>query len=87
MPRIGVDRATRLASESEPNTLLGIIDIVEHLGNEQLIYVQTPGAWAEARTTARVAAGTPVKVGDHMALAVDLAKLHLFDPATGERFK
>jgi multiple sugar transport system ATP-binding protein len=92
------------------SALLGTVDVVEFLGNEQLLYVRLPGtivpesvkaakevtkeaaagggvatatgALATARLgpTARVEPGAPVR------LAVDTSKLHLFDPATTNRF-
>ena len=90
---------------TEPaNVLLGRVEVIEHLGNEQLIYLQAPGAIlpesaAKARETAdnsdaialgpsviaRVDAGARVAPGDRIALAVDLARLHVFDPTTTSR--
>ena len=83
------------------NVLLGSVEVIEHLGNEQLIYLQALGAIlpesaAKARETAdnsgaialgpsviaRVDAGARVAPGDRIALAVDLARLHIFDPTT-----
>jgi multiple sugar transport system ATP-binding protein len=80
----------RLASESDPNTLVGTVDVVEHLGSEQLIYIQTAGALlsetAETEgVTARVAPGVVIRHGERVALAVDPAKVHLFDPDTTRR--
>jgi multiple sugar transport system ATP-binding protein len=95
-----------LAAEAadRANVLLGSVEVVEHLGNEQLIYLQTPGAIlpesaAKARETVdnsgaialgpsvavRVDAGVRVAPGDRVALAVDLARLHMFDPGTTSR--
>jgi multiple sugar transport system ATP-binding protein len=92
------------------STMAGTVEVVEFLGNEQLIYVRLPGtivpesvkaakeaapadeagggvataigasATARLGPTARVEAGAPVR------LAVDTAKVHLFDPATTNRF-
>jgi multiple sugar transport system ATP-binding protein len=95
----------RLASEGSENTLIGTAEVVEHLGNEQLIYLQTPGAIlpetaAQARETAddagasalvpsviaRVGAGTDLRPGARLALQPNLAHLHVFDPATAQRF-
>ncbi|HEX8033323.1 MAG TPA: sn-glycerol-3-phosphate ABC transporter ATP-binding protein UgpC [Ktedonobacterales bacterium] len=80
-----------LASESDPTTLLGTVDIVEHLGDSQLVYLRIPGSMvpetAETQgSTARIAAGTPVKVGEKLAHGVDTSKLHVFDPTTTKRF-
>jgi multiple sugar transport system ATP-binding protein len=95
----------RLVGESSENTLTGTAEVVEHLGNEQLIYLQTSGAIlpetaAQARETsddkgaialgpsviARVSAGVDLKPGARLTLQPDLAHLHVFDPATGQRF-
>ncbi|MFI5275045.1 MAG: ABC transporter ATP-binding protein [Ktedonobacterales bacterium] len=80
-----------VAAEGAPNTLTGTVDVVEHLGSEQLIYVQIPGAMvpetAETKgSTARIPTGVTVKPGDRLNLAVDVNKLHVFDVATGNRF-
>jgi multiple sugar transport system ATP-binding protein len=80
----------RLASEDEPNTLVGDVDVVEHLGNEQLIYLQAAGAvvseTAETKgVTARIPPSAVVRHGERVALAVDPLKVHLFDPNTTRR--
>ena len=80
----------RLASESDPNTLVGTVDVVEHLGNEQLIYLHAEGAvvseTAETKgVTARVAPDVVIRHGERVALAVDPLKVHLFDPETTRR--
>jgi multiple sugar transport system ATP-binding protein len=71
-------------------TLHATVDVVEHLGNEQLIYVQAPGAMiseaAETKAiTARVAANARVQPGERVTLAVDPSKLHVFDPQSTQR--
>ena len=81
----------RLASEGSENTLTGIADVVEHLGNEQVVYLRAPGMMASkgadgASVTARVGAGADLKPGAQVILQPDLAHLHVFDPATGQRF-
>jgi multiple sugar transport system ATP-binding protein len=80
-----------LAAEGATNTLSGIVDVVEHLGNEQLVYVQLPGAMvpesAETKgSTARLPAGVAVKSGQRITLAVNPDKLHVFDAQSGTRF-
>ena len=79
-----------LASESDTNTLVGTVDVVEHLGNEQLIYLHAEGAvvseTAETKgVTARVAPDVVIRHGERVALAVDPFKVHLFDPETTRR--
>jgi multiple sugar transport system ATP-binding protein len=81
----------RLAREGSENTLVGTADVVEHLGNEQVVYLRAPGMAASkgtdgASVTARVGAGADLKPGATVTLQPDLAHLHVFDPATGQRF-
>jgi multiple sugar transport system ATP-binding protein len=81
----------RLASEGSENTLAGTAEVVEHLGNEQVVYLRAPGIVASkgadgASVTARVGAGADLKPGAQVTLQPDLAHLHVFDPATGQRF-
>ncbi len=70
----------------------GRVDVVEHLGNEQFVYLTMPGAKAPAGSesngavTARVAPSLPVRVGETLTLAVDPERVHIFDPATTKRF-
>ena len=94
-----------LAPATAPDTLAGTVDVVEHLGNEQLVYVTVPGATAIGATTAareadadesatsavpgvivRLDTKTQARPGERIALAVDAEHLHVFDPATGNRF-
>jgi multiple sugar transport system ATP-binding protein len=72
-------------------TLSGTVDVVEHLGNEQLLHMTVPGVMtsegAEAPTvTARVDADVAVRPGDRIALTVDTDKVHVFDPQTTTAF-
>jgi multiple sugar transport system ATP-binding protein len=81
----------RLASEGSENTLAGTAEVVEHLGNEQVVYLRAPGMMASkgadgTSVTARVSAGADLRPGAQVTLQPDLAHLHVFDPATGQRF-
>ena len=88
------------------STLSGMVDVMEHLGNEQLVYVRLPGALllershgsseqgvdgdegsavVAATSTARLASGIGVALRERITLAVDMAKVHLFDPVTTAR--
>ncbi len=89
----------RPASADAPNTLAGSIELVEHLGSEQLLHVTMPGALANEaqvaeasqetpvapRVVARVGAESRFAPGDAITLAVDANRVHIFDPATGFR--
>ena len=57
------------------------VDVVEYLGNEELIHADVDGH----DTVALVAADRRVKVGDAIDFAVPIEKLHLFDPTTEAR--
>ena len=66
--------------------------MVEHLGNEQLVYLAMPGAMIPDSTetkavTARVAPDAVARPGQRLTLAVDTAHLHLFDAATDKRLE
>jgi multiple sugar transport system ATP-binding protein len=68
-------------------TVVGTVDVVEHLGNEQLVHLQIAGALvpegSETRgVTARLGPSVPVRAGDTITLRVDTAKAHVFDPTT-----
>jgi multiple sugar transport system ATP-binding protein len=52
------------------------VEVVEHLGNEQMIY----GVLAGKQVLARVDARTAMRPGDEIELYFDLQRLHLFDP-------
>ncbi|MGO8951540.1 MAG: ABC transporter ATP-binding protein [Ktedonobacterales bacterium] len=77
--------ALSLVPEATTASLVGEVDVVEQLGNEQLVYVRMPGAMvtdtAVTRgSTARVPAQAAVRVGQPLALAVDTSRIQLFDP-------
>ncbi len=81
-----------LATDGAANTLAGVVDVVEYLGSEQIVYMDLPGSMVPAATeakssTVRLSTGTPMKVGSRITLAVDVARLHIFDAETGKRFQ
>jgi len=80
-----------LAGDSTTDTLTGMVEVVEHLGNEQLVYLRIPGAVVPATaetqgSTARLPASAKIALGQPLTLAVDTSKIHVFDPATTNRF-
>jgi multiple sugar transport system ATP-binding protein len=94
-----------LAPADTPGALGAVVEVVEHLGNEQLLYAQAPGivvpeAAARARESEVDAAGTAtgpsvvarldadvhVVPGERVALAVSTDHIHVFDPASTNRF-
>ncbi len=63
--------------EERGRTLPVKIEVVEHLGNEVLLYGVLGGRSVVARSEAR----SRVRPGDEVLLRVDLERMHLFDPA------
>jgi multiple sugar transport system ATP-binding protein len=57
-------------------TLQGTIDVVEHLGNEQLLYVKV----ANSVVLARVDPSLRARAGDPVTLGVNPEHMHAFDP-------
>ena len=53
------------------------VEVVEHLGNEQMVY----GLLADKLVLARVDARTALRPGDEIELFFDMHHVHLFDPA------
>jgi multiple sugar transport system ATP-binding protein len=82
----------RLSAANQPDTLTGVVEVLEHLGNELLAYVRIPGAitsdTAETQgTVARLPAGADVAIGQTVSLVVETGALHVFDPATTAAFR
>jgi multiple sugar transport system ATP-binding protein len=59
-------------------TIQGTVDVVEHLGNEQLLYVKV----AQNTVLARVAPSVRAREGSAVVLGVKTEHLHAFDPET-----
>ena len=54
------------------------VDVVEHMGNENFIYLTT----GESSFMARMDSSVRVQAGDTLPIVIDTHKIHLFDPAT-----
>jgi multiple sugar transport system ATP-binding protein len=54
------------------------VDVVEYLGNEELIHAKVE----DVEVVAMLSSERPVKVGEQIQLSVPAEKLHLFDPQT-----
>ncbi len=54
------------------------VEVVEYLGNEELIHAQTEGN----EIVALLPSDKKVVVGDNVQFAVPMEKLHIFDPDT-----
>jgi len=70
----------RLGREGEANMTGQIVpvkvDVVENLGNEQMVY----GLLGGKQVVARVDARAVIRPGDEIALFVEMERVHLFDP-------
>ena len=65
----------------ERGALAGTIGVVENLGHETYVFVET----ADGRVCLLVDRARRPRQGDAVRLAVRAAHVHLFDPATGQR--
>ena len=54
------------------------VDVVEYLGNEELIHAKVE----DVEIVAMLTSERPVKVGQQIELAIPMEKLHVFDPET-----
>lgn len=63
-----------------PTSIPAVIEVIEHLGYETLIYAQS----GEFSLVVRVAPQESYAVGEKIYLAIDEKNLHLFDISTGE---
>lgn len=63
------------------DTLELILDVLEPLGNEQLLYAQVPGR--DHALIARTSSENVLKRGESVRLALDLRQLHVFDGPSG----
>lgn len=71
-------RPEHLAISSEDGAdFLAKVEIVEKLGAESLVYLQSE--FPPDPITMRVSPGEKVRPGDHVPVAVDKAHVHLFD--------
>jgi ABC-type sugar transport system ATPase subunit len=64
----------------DPDTVPGKVWMVELIGSERLIEVEVA---PKVRVTAEVRASHRAARDDNVAVRLDPAQLHLFDPATG----
>jgi multiple sugar transport system ATP-binding protein len=70
----------RLVSESDPARVSAILDVVEPMGNELILYARTDGH----ELVARVPPAKPPEPGSTIHLGIDSARVHLFDGANGK---
>ena len=78
------------AQSGDGTTISGIVDVVEHLGNEQMVYLRLPGAYVPEAletkgSTARLGPSAKISPGERISLHVDTSRLHFFDPSATDR--
>jgi multiple sugar transport system ATP-binding protein len=62
--------------------IAAMVDVVEPLGSEQIVYLSAAGN----AITARAASDAPVASGDAIALGVNTSRMHLFDASSGAAY-
>jgi len=75
--------ALTLAAENVAGALRLTVEHVEWLGHETLVHLDGGGAADPARVVARLPGMHTLAHGQTLALAVDPARIYLFDPASG----
>ena len=66
----------------ETGSIQAIVDVVEPLGSEQVLYFTCEGE----RVTARASAEAAISAGDAIALGINPKRMHLFDGTTGAAY-
>ena len=66
----------------EAGSIAAVVDVVEPLGSEQVLYFTC----GEERVTARAPSNTPIAAGEAIALGINPNRMHLFDAATGAAY-
>jgi multiple sugar transport system ATP-binding protein len=66
----------------EAGSIAAVVDVVEPLGSEQVLYFTCD----EERLTARAPSNTAIAAGETIALGINPNRMHLFDAATGAAY-
>lgn len=66
----------------DAGSIAAVVDVVEPLGSEQVLYFTCDGE----RVTARASAEATVAPGDAIALGINPKRMHLFDGTTGAAY-
>jgi multiple sugar transport system ATP-binding protein len=73
----------RPAGSAEQNAVRSKIDVVEHLGNEMLVYFLPVGRSEKLTFIARMSGERQARPGDELDIYFDAARAHVFDRETG----
>jgi multiple sugar transport system ATP-binding protein len=79
---LGVRPEDIMLHADETGSIKAVVDVVEPLGSEQVLYFACDGE----RITARAPAGATVATGDAIALGINPKRMHLFDGTTGAAY-
>jgi multiple sugar transport system ATP-binding protein len=78
-----LEDASLMPGETSKDSIINAsVEVVEHLGNELMIYTTAGNKTLLARLSPR----SQVQTGDRVGLFVDTENMHLFDTNTGEAF-
>jgi multiple sugar transport system ATP-binding protein len=78
------DTTTRAAASGKPGiTALGVIDTVENLGSEEIVYCMV----GSHRMAVRMLRSDSLRVGQRVRLHADLEHVHFFDRESGRRLE
>ncbi|MFA6623686.1 MAG: sn-glycerol-3-phosphate ABC transporter ATP-binding protein UgpC [Fibrobacteraceae bacterium] len=67
---------------SSPKSISAVVEVIESLGSETLVYTQS----GDLSLVVRVPAASHYEVGEKLFLSMNEEKIHLFDISTGECF-
>ena len=65
----------RIHGEKKENGLSGIVEVVENMGSEKFLYINTENE----NISAKVGRETMVEHGDSVSIEFNLSKVHFFD--------
>ncbi len=79
---LGVRPEDILLHADAAGSIPAVVDVVEPLGSENVLYLTCEGE----RLTARASAESTVAMGDAIALGINANRMHLFDAASGAAY-
>ncbi len=79
---LGVRPEDLLLHATEVGAIPAVVDVVEPLGSEQVLYFTCDGE----RLTARAPSNTAIAAGETIALGINPSRMHLFNTATGAAY-
>lgn len=77
---VGIRPEFLTVTQASPNAICATIEVLEHLGYETLLYVQSN----DLSLVVRVSSAARYAVGEKVYLSLDEENLHLFDISTGD---